>query len=256
MLKQAKSNDTLFNPNNGRVALPIVPQIMDDPLSSYALKLLNMRDSESPLDDVLREMEDLAALEQIPIIGPLEGAVVKILTQLRHPTPKKILDIGTAIGYSALWIARALPDDSRIISIEIDPQRAQIAERYIEKAGYHHQIEVIIGDALEVLPTLGQFDLIFQDVIKHVYFGSDSKLALKLFDYCVDHLVEGGILLGDNAFCMGEVLHKQTNGSPAQIKGIQAYNKQVATHPDLSSVIIPVRDGLWVSHKQKGERHG
>jgi caffeoyl-CoA O-methyltransferase len=251
MLKNAETNIELHNSDNGRVALPIVPQILDDPLSSYALKMLYMRDAESPLDDVLREMEDLAALEQIPIIGPLEGAVVQVLTQLRQPASKMILDIGTAIGYSALWMARDLPEDSKIISIEIDPQRAQLAEEFIEKAGYQHKIKVILGDALEILPTLGQFDLIFQDVIKHVYFGSDSKLALKLFDHCMDHLVDGGTLLGDNAFCMGEVLHNQSNGIPAQIRGIQAYNKQVATHPDLSSVIIPVRDGLWVSHKHK-----
>jgi len=250
MLKKNNTADSIHYSNNGKVSLPIVPQILGDPLSSYALEMLNLRAADFPLDDVLREMEDLAALEQIPIIGPLEGAIIQILTQLSKPAPRKILDIGTAIGYSALWLARSLPEDCHIISIEIDPERAQIAEEFIEKAGYHHQVEIIVGDVMEIMPSLGIFDLILQDVIKHVYFGSDSKLALQLFDYCLDLLVDDGLLLGDNAFCMGEVLHSLME-LPAQIQGIQAYNRQVATHPDLSSIIIPVRDGLWVSHKRK-----
>lgn len=251
MSKKIKTMDSIQHSDNGRVSLPIVPQILNDPLSSYALEMLYLQDAEQPLDDVLREMEELAALEQIPIIGPLEGAIIQVITRLSKPSPKKILDIGTAIGYSALWLARALPEDSHIVSVEIDPQRARIAEEFIERAGYQHQIEVVLGDVMEIMPTLGEFDLILQDVIKHVYFGSDSKLALQLFDYCLDHLVDDGLLLGDNAFCMGEVLHNQLKELPAQIQGIQAYNTQVATHPDLSSVIIPVRDGLWVSHKRK-----
>lgn len=255
MFKQVKPIEKTKMSDNGRVSLPIVPQILDDPLSSYALEMLYLRKAETPLDKVLREIEELSALEQIPIVGPLEGAVIEILIRLRQPAPRKILDIGTAVGYSALWLARALPADSQIVSIEIDPLRAQMAKEFIEKAGYQHQIQVILGDALDILPTLGMFDLILQDVIKHVYFGSDSELALQLFNYCLDHLVDDGMLLGDNAFCMGEVLHKQSKEIPAQIRGIQAYNKRVATHPDLSSVIIPVRDGLWVSHKRKGEQN-
>lgn len=251
MLKKVKPVDSIHHSDNGRVALPIVPQILDDPLSSYALKMLHLQDAAMPLDGVLREMEELADLEKIPIIGPLEGAIIQILAKLHKPEPHSILDIGTAIGYSALWLARALPKDSHIISIEIDPRRAQIAKKFIEKAGYHHQIEIILGDAMDIIPSLGKFDLIFQDVIKHIYFGSDPTLALQLFDYCLAHLVDNGLLLGDNAFCMGEVLHNQSEELPAQIRGIQAYNRQVATHPDLSSVIIPVRDGLWVSHKQR-----
>lgn len=251
MLQRTKNIAQVHFPNNGQVALPIVPQMLDDPLSNYALEMLHMRQVESPLDDVLLEMEEVAAVEQIPIIGRLEGAVIQILTQLRQSPARKVLDIGTAIGYSALWFARALPKDSQIISIEIDPQRAQSAKNFIEKAGYQHQIEVVVGDVLELLPTMGMFDVILQDVIKHIYFGTDPRLSIQLFEYCLDHLNDGGLLLGDNAFCMGEVLHNHSEDLPAQVRGIQVYNAQVATHPELDSVILPVRDGLWVSHRRK-----
>ncbi len=210
MVQQIKSIDNIQTYNNGRVALPIVPQFLDDPLSGYALEMLRMKHGDSPLDDVLLEMEELASIEQIPIIGPLEGAVIQLLTQIRQPAPRRVLDIGTAIGYSAIWLARALPSSSQIISIEIDPQRAETAREFIEKAGYQHQIEVICGDVLELLPSMEMFDVILQDVIKHVYFGADSQLSLQLFEYCFDHLHEGGMLLGDNAFCMGEVLHNHS----------------------------------------------
>jgi len=206
MTQQIKNIEDVRIGNTRQVALPIVPQLLDDPLSSYALALLRKRNAEFPVDDVLAEMEEMASIEQIPIIGPLEGAVIQMLTQLQQPEPQNVLDIGTAIGYSALWMARGISPESKITSIEIDPQRAQIARNFIEQAGYQHQIEVVIGDVLALLPSMGQFDIILQDVIKHVYFGADSQLSLQLFDYCMDHLNEGGLLLGDNAFCLGEVL--------------------------------------------------
>lgn len=235
---------------NGRVALPIVPQHSEDPLSGYALEMLSHRASESPLDDVLLEMEELARHEDIPIIGPLEGAVIQALVQMRAPAPRRVLDIGTSIGYSALWLARALPPESRVFSIEIDGQRARMAREFIEKAGYQPQVQVIEGDVMNLLPSLEPFDLILQDVIKHIYFGKDSQLSLQLLDDCLARLVDGGVLLGDNAFCMGEVLHDNGDKLPAQVLGIQAYNEAVASHPQLDSVILPVRDGLWISHKR------
>ena len=146
-------------------------------------------------------------------------------------------------------MARGLPTDCKIISIEIDPQRAQRAREFVAKAGCQSQIEILVGDVFDLLPDLGEFDVIFQDVIKHKYFGSDSELSLKLLDCCLEHLCAQGVLFGDNAFCMGEVLHNPTDELPTQVVGIQAYNTTIAAHPQLSSVIIPVRDGLWVSNK-------
>jgi len=237
--------------DNGRCVLPIVPQTLSDPLSQYALQLLHMRPSESPVDDVLREMEKLAARDGIPIIGPLEGAMIQMLIQLYQTPPRRVLDIGTAIGYSAIWLARGLPPESQITSIEIDPERAEMAQHFISQAGYQDRVRVLVGDVFELLPKIeNQFDVILQDVIKHIYFGADSQLSLKLLDLCVEYLVAGGVLLGDNVFCMGEVLHEPSEQVPEQVIGIQAYNDRVASHPQLHSIAIPIRDGLWVSRKR------
>jgi predicted O-methyltransferase YrrM len=245
------SSSNLFISNNGRKELPIVPQNVDDQLSQYALELLRLRPEDQPVDAVLHEMEDLAARESIPIIGPLEGAIIQMLVRLHKPVPQFVLDIGTAIGYSAIWLARSLPPQCKIISIDIDPVRAELAREFIDRAGFSDQIEVFIGDIFEILPEMDiQFDIILQDIIKHVYFGKDSRLSLKLLDLCIDYLVDGGILLGDNVFCMGEVLHDEKTSLPKQVIGIQAYNQRVATHPQLDSITIPIRDGLWVSQKR------
>jgi predicted O-methyltransferase YrrM len=230
--------------------LPIVPQLPDDPLSRYALEMLHLRQPISPIDDVLREQEELAARDNVPIIGPLEGAIIQTLLHVRQPPARNALDIGGAIGYSAIWLARALPPDGRVISIEIDQQRADLAQHFIDKAGLHNRISVMVGNVFELLPDLDvQFDVILQDVIKHIYFGADSGLALRLLDLCLGCLADDGLLLSDNAFCMGEVLHNSAKGLPNQVSGIIAYNREIASNPNLESVIIPVRDGLWVSQR-------
>jgi predicted O-methyltransferase YrrM len=228
--------------------LPIAPQLSDDPLVQYSLKMLRAKPPVSPLDDVLFEIETIAADEKIPIIGPVEGAVIQATVRALSLRTGNVLDIGTAVGYSAIWLARALPQ-STIISIEIDPVRAERARDFIVRAGLADRVTILLGDVFEILPTLSlSFDVILQDVIKHAYFGSDATLALRLLDLCLSHLVDGGMLLGDNAYCLGEVLLDPADNLPKQVVGIQAYNSAIATHPNLDSVIIPIRDGLWVSH--------
>lgn len=232
-------------------ALPIAPQVSDDPLVQYSLKMLRMKPPMSPIDDILAEIEAAAEEEKIPIIGALEGAVIEAAIRALPLRTGNVLDIGTAVGYSAIWLARALPQ-STIVSIEIDPVRAERARDFIARAGLADRVTVVLGDVFEILPKLSlTFDIILQDVIKHAYFGSDATLALKLLDLCLSHLVSGGMLLGDNAYCLGEVLLDPAENLPKQVVGIQAYNSAIAAHPNLDSVIIPIRDGLWVSHYTK-----
>jgi predicted O-methyltransferase YrrM len=230
--------------------LPIVPQVNDDPLSQYTLDLLHLRPTASPVDAILREMEAFAAEQYIPIVGPVEGAIIQSLIA-STTQPRQILELGTAIGYSTIWLARALRPGSYVTTIEMDAERAGIARRYISRAGLADRVTVLEGDFFDILPTLeAGFDVIFQDFIKHLYFEASADLALQVLESCVRLLKPNGLMLGDNAFCLGEVVIPPGEHLSNRVAGIQAYNLALAKRPDLESVIIPVRDGLWVSYKR------
>jgi predicted O-methyltransferase YrrM len=229
-------------------ALPIAPQVSDDPLSQYSLDMLRLRPRVSPIDDVLAEMESIAEQRSIPIVGPVEGAIIQMLVA-STPNPRRVLELGTAIGYSTIWLARSLPAGSHVTSIEIDPERVAMARNYIRRAGLEDRVTVLEGDFFNLLPRLkGQFDVIFQDFIKHLYFEASTDLALRTLDICLRLLKPNGLLLGDNAFCLGEVLEREAHSN--RVAGIQAYNLALARQAELESIIIPVRDGLWVSYKR------
>src|SRR5262245_19670518 len=95
--------------------LPIAPQVSDDPLSQYTLDLLRLRPTTSPIDDVLQELEQFAAEHNIPIVGPVEGAIIQSLVSTTTE-PRRVLELGTAIGYSTIWLARSLRPGSHITS--------------------------------------------------------------------------------------------------------------------------------------------
>ena len=233
--------------------LPIVPQVSDDLLEQYALQILKLQEDDSPLQQVLHEIESVALTEQVPIIGALEGKILAGLISLHQPAPRSILDIGTAIGYSAIWLARVLGDQGHITSIEIDPVRAERARQFVRRAGVEARVEIITGDVFALFnPQDGQladqqFDIIFQDVMKHVYFAQDPSLAQQLLELSVAHLAPSGFLLTDNAFCQGKVMQPSEYN---QVIGIQAYNEAVAIHPQLESMLLPFRDGLWFSKRK------
>ena len=236
-----------------QTALPIVPQVSDDLLEQYALQILKLQEDDSPLQKVLHEIEAVALTEQVPIIGALEGKILAGLISLRQPAPRSVLDIGTAIGYSAIWLASVIGDQGHITSIEIDPLRAERARNFVRQAGVQERVEIITGDVFTLFnPQTGQlagrqFDVIFQDVMKHVYFAQDPTLAQQLLELCVAHLAPAGFLLTDNAFCQGKVMHPSQHN---QVIGIQAYNEAVAIHPELESMLLPFRDGLWFSKRK------
>lgn len=232
--------------------ISIAPQVSDDPLFQYSLEMLNYRPHKSPVDDTLKEMEFIAFKEKIPIVGALEGALIQALVSLKTPKAKYILDIGTAIGYSAIWLGRSIGKDSRVISIEIDPERARRAQYFVDKADLNSKIQIIVGDIFEIIPFKNiHFDVIFQDVIKHQYFSKSPQLAVKLLNACEHNLATNGLLMSDNAYCLGHVLDSPSYDTPNQIIGIQSYNIALASNQSLESVIVPIRDGLWISKKTR-----
>ena len=144
----------------------------------------------SKADKVLKKIEANTEKEFLPVIGPVKGQV--LVDVIHQKNPKQILEVGTLIGYSAILMAKELESNAQITSIEIRAEEAKIARENIKEAEVPAKIEVIVGDALEVLPDLhGKFDMVFIDAAKEEYFN-----YLKLID---NKLHKGSIIVADNA---------------------------------------------------------
>lgn len=213
--------------------------ITDPKLEDYMAALV------PPQEGVLADMEAHALREGLGIIGPMQGHFLYTLTLAIKA--KDILEVGTAIGYSAMWLAMAAQKlEGRVVTIEQDEARASWAEAYMRQAGLSGVCAVRRGDGLVLLRGMEEnFDLIFLDVLTQF---SSPDTALDMLDLCVRRLRPGGVLLSDNALRSGQVLDPQSYSSSTQ--GIAAFNQAVAVHPRLTSAIIPIRDGLSMSVKQ------
>jgi predicted O-methyltransferase YrrM len=163
--------------------------------------------------------------------------MLHVLARLTHA--KKVLEIGTSIGYSTVSMANAIKDyDGKIITIEYDQRVAQQAIKNFERAGVAENIEMRIGDALEIVPRVQEeFDLIFQDV-------GDKRLYPILFDHCVRLLKPGGLLLAEDT--LFPVMKMSTKWYPV-VAHIQKFNEMVANCRSLESTILPIGDGLTVA---------
>ncbi|HEX8027583.1 MAG TPA: O-methyltransferase [Vicinamibacterales bacterium] len=208
-----------------------------EPVSAYLATL--RRDPHERLSVIDQE----GRAEGLPLVYPDTGALLHTLA--RASGARRILEIGTAIGYSTLWMATALPADGTLISMEYDGARASRARDHFAAAGYGDRISVIVGDATRFLHKVaGPFDLIFQD--------SDKKLYEPMVDRLVDLLRPGGLLVADNVLWNGEVIPGYVTSrkySDEDTAAILAYSKRVAGDPRLYTSFLQVGDGVSVSVK-------
>lgn len=204
-----------------------VPEVED-----YLYEMLPAR------DEVLAEMEVDAAKNDVAIVGP---AVARVLYQLAVVSnAKKIFEMGSAIGYSTIWWARAVGDGGRVIYTDGDPRRADKARRYFDRAGVSQRITVRVGDALEFLSEeKEQYDIIFNDIDK-VDYPRVVRLALP-------RLKSGGLFITDNVLWSGK-LRKPNPDAPT--KAILEFNKLIYESKDLFTTILPIRDGVSVCVKK------
>lgn len=192
-----------------------------------------------PRDEVLTEMEAEAAKRKIPIVGP---AVARILYQLALMSgAKTVFEMGSAIGYSTIWWARAVGKGGRVFYTDGDRKNAQQARGYFERAGVADQINVSVGDALELLSEQKQdFDIIFNDVDKE-----DYPRVLRL---AIPRLRKGGLFVTDNVLWSGRVADPKNK--EATTKAIVEFNKMLYSSPELFTTILPIRDGVAVAFKK------
>ena len=201
-------------------------------VDDYLYSMLPKRDS------VLVEMEDYAAKNNIPIVGP---AVARVLQQLALMiNTENVFELGSAIGYSTIWWAQAVGEKGRVTYTDGDPKNAERARRYFDRAGVADRITLHTGDALEVLSEQKQqYDIIFNDVDKE-----DYPRVLRLVP---SRLRKGGLFIADNVLWSGRVAEK--NPKQAHTKAILEFNRLLYASKDFYTTILPIRDGLAVAVK-------
>ena len=211
----------------------MVSQITHSAIAKYLETIL------PPSDPVLREMEALAKRRNIPIIGPVVGRILYQLVCLKNA--RRVFEMGSAIGYSTLWIARALPEGSTVYYTDSNPNNARRAARFFERARVSHKVTILTGDAIELLArTPGKFDVIFNDIDKAQY--------PEVFRHALPRLRKGGLLLADNVLLSGRVTRPRAK-QDAATRGVTEFNRLIYSSPELFSTILPVRDGFAVCQK-------
>ena len=194
---------------------------------------------ESDLCRALRE-ETVQRMESPQmIVGPLEGAFLKMMTQLVRAT--SVLEIGMFTGYSALCFAEALPADGKVLTCEIDEESAVLARQYFARSPIGKKIEIRMGPALDTMRYLkGPFDLIFIDADKINY--------VNYYRRALDLLSPHGVILIDNVLWDGEVLKQPPPDE--KTAAIQELNRVVATDSRVTAVLVTIRDGVLVITRQ------
>ena len=189
-------------------------------------------------DEPLRAIEDEGLLDDWPIVGAAEGSFLHVLAKAIGA--RRILELGTAIGYSATWWARALPQDGELITVEADPETARIAEANLARTGVKDRVTILVGPAQEVLEDVdGPFDLIFVDINKDGYPD--------VLEPCIRRLRVGGLLVTDNVLWHGNVADPRDHSKEAT--AIRLYNRRLAEDPRMLASILPLRDGVSVALK-------
>jgi len=195
----------------------------------------------SPEEELLKKVADYT-FENHPeshmLRGHLQGQVLQMVSCMLRP--KRILEIGTFTGYSALCLAKGLADDGILHTIELREADSRKAKEFFDQSQYKDRIILHTGSALDILPGLQEtWDLVFIDADKPAY--------IEYFNLVLPNLRKNGFILADNIFFHGQVLDDEIKGKSA--KGIQAFNDMIKQRDDIEKVILTIRDGLFLIRK-------
>lgn len=212
-------------------------------MNDFEAYISGLREEDNPL---IREMEEFAAEHRIPIMD--RGGMETFIGLLRIQRPKQILEIGSAIGYSAIRMVAALRDAS-IVTIERDKERYASAVEYIERSGFGDRITIIEGDALllsdDALPPL-KYDALFIDAAKGQY--------KRFFEKYSELVAQGGIIYCDNMFMHGAVMlpdEEVPKRNRTMIRNLKEFTLWAMKHPNYETSLLPVGDGILVAVKKR-----
>lgn len=206
---------------------------MSDRAGDYITGLFS---AEDELLAALREEADRTGLPPISISAD-EGRLLQVL--LTAIGARRVLEVGTLGGYSAICMARALPPDGRLLTVDIEEKHAAFARRYIRRAELQDRIEVRVGRALDVLPALDgeRFDVMFLD--------ADKEPLPTYFEWALRLVRPGGLIIADNALWGGRVY--DGDESDERTRGVREFNRRMSTDPRVLGIIVPTHDGVAVA---------
>lgn len=207
--------------------------------SSLEEYVRNFSDNEDPvLHELFRETHK-KVLQPRMLSGHIQGKMLEMLTRMIKP--HKMLEIGTYTGYAAICIAKGLPHNALLHTIEINDELEGFIRHYFDEAEVQNKIHLHIGKAQEIIPKINEkFDCIFID--------GDKREYPEYLQICKKYLYEGGFIIADNVLWSGKVLEERQNVDK-HTSGIQTFNQQVKNDPELFQVIFPIRDGLMIIQK-------
>jgi len=209
-------------------------------LSENLENYINSHTASEP--DYLKELNrktHVEVLQSRMLSGHFQG---RLLSQLSHMIcPKRILEIGTYTGYSALCLAEGLAPEGILFTIEVNEELKDIADTFFEKSGLRPKIKNVIGDAKEIIPQLNeQFDIVFID--------ADKKNYINYYNLVFDKVCVGGYIIADNVLWSGKVL-EQNNKIDAATQIMVDYNKLIHNDTRVEEILLPIRDGLMIARK-------
>ena len=212
--------------------MEFLPKEIDD----YVLK---HTPKESEILYQINRETHLKVMQPRMLSGHFQGQLLKFLVEMIQP--QSILEIGTYTGYSAIAMAEGLPENGKLVTIDINLELEKMIDNFITTAKLKDKIVQLTGSALEIIPTLTQrFDLVFID--------ADKRNYKNYLDLVIDKVNSGGYILTDNVLWSGKVTLPNSQ-MDLDTKLINEYNEYVQSHPKLKSILLPVRDGLYLSRK-------
>jgi caffeoyl-CoA O-methyltransferase len=192
----------------------------------------------TPEDEFLRDLKKAASAAGIPSIwiAPEQASFMRIL--LKVARAREVVEVGTLAGYSAISMARALPPDGRVRTIELDAKHAEFAERWIARSDVAGRVQVLRGAGMDVLPKFAA------DSADAAFLDADKASYPRYLTECLRIVRKGGLIMVDNALAFGQLLDPKANDR--EVPAVRAFNEHMVKVREVESVIVPLGDGLWV----------
>ena len=211
-------------------------EFIDSALDKY---VCDHSENEPQTLQELNRKTHLSVLQPRMLSGHFQGRVLSMLSHMIRP--RRVLEIGTYTGYSALCFAEGLIEDGKVITIDVNEELEDLVREYISKAGMENKIEYHIADATQLIPRLDdEFDIVFID--------ADKKNYCNYYDLVFDKVKKGGYIIADNVLWSGKVL-EEYDSLDRETNIIMDYNRKVHEDARVQEVLLPIRDGLMVARK-------